>query len=237
MIPAPQLRKDLPPLPTRMKRRPVDARGYPVPWFVEWVNGVPDFRIMDGRKRARAITQRLCWLCGEPLQHEVAFVIGPMCAVNRTSAEPPCHLECATFAAIACPFLARPHMRRREAGLPEDAHSAAGVGIRRNPGVALVWVTRTYRPFNDGQGGWLLHLGDPINVRCYAEGRTASAEEIAESIRTGIPLLDAECDREPAHSVKAARAHLAREVVAACALLGIAPGLLLPPAVASEVTP
>ena len=30
------------PLPPRMMRRPVNERGFPVPWFVEWIDDKPD---------------------------------------------------------------------------------------------------------------------------------------------------------------------------------------------------
>src|SRR5215831_18617572 len=122
------LRPELPPLPRRMKALPVD-RGYPVPWFVEWIDGVPDFRIMDGRKLVRAVRERLCWVCGQPLGSFLAFTVGPMCAVNRISSEPPSHRDCAVFSAKACPFLTRPTMRRREAGRPEEAEQPGGMMI------------------------------------------------------------------------------------------------------------
>src|SRR5262245_2742625 len=101
------LRPELPPVPERMRKLPLH-RGYPVPWFVEWIEGVPDFRIMDGRKLVRAVKEKRCWVCGELMGSYLAFTIGPMCAVNRISAEPPSHRECASFSARGCPFLTRP---------------------------------------------------------------------------------------------------------------------------------
>jgi hypothetical protein len=92
-------------IPERMRRLPIDERGWLVPWFVAWVDGKPDHRAMDGAKLRDAIKRRLCWNCGQPLGARGAFVLGPMCAVNRTNAEPPNHYECARFAAIACPHL------------------------------------------------------------------------------------------------------------------------------------
>ena len=46
--------KDLPPLPRRFLGLPIDDRGYPVPWFVHWVDGKPDFRLVrpDGAVEA-----------------------------------------------------------------------------------------------------------------------------------------------------------------------------------------
>jgi hypothetical protein len=193
------LRPELPPLPDRIKRLPVDARGYPVPWFVTWENGVPEFRIMDGAKFVRAVRERLCWVCGQTLGSFLAFNIGPMCAVNRISAEPPSHRECAEFSAIACPFLSRPHMRRREGGIPAES-AGAGVMIKRNPGVALVWVTKRYELVKTEPGprrvdNTLFQMGDPTDLLCFAEGRAATVEEIRASVDSGYPLLEAEARR------------------------------------------
>ena len=54
-------------LPLRLRKLPLDPRGYPVPWFVAWVDGVPEFRAVDGRKFVQAVRAKLCWVCGEPL--------------------------------------------------------------------------------------------------------------------------------------------------------------------------
>jgi hypothetical protein len=117
-----------------------------------------------------------------------AFTIGPMCAVNRTSSEPPSHLECSRFSARNCPFLTRPRMKRvGEENLPCGAVTAAGEMIKRNPGVALVWVTKRYEAFPDGKGGTLFDIGEPHAVEWYAQGREASRAEVLESIETGLP--------------------------------------------------
>jgi hypothetical protein len=195
-----ELRPELPPLPSAMKNLPVD-RGYPVPWFVAWVDGKPDFRIMDGAKLAKAIKEQRCWTCGRPMIGLRAYVVGPMCAVNRTSAEPPSHLRCAEFSVTACPFLTRPHARRRGAGLPEESVEAGGIMIRRNPGVTLVWVTAKTQPYYDPSGGILFDIGHPSMIAWYAEGRDATREEILESMNSGMPLLLEEAEKESPDAV------------------------------------
>lgn len=193
------LRPELPPLPERMRSLPVD-RGYPVPWFVEWIEGdpprpckvgtgVPEFRIMSSERFELARRESRCWVCGEKLGRHAAFTIGPMCAVNRVSAEPPSHVECAVFSARGCPFLSRPHARRREAGMPEGTGQAAGIALMRNPGVALVFVTRDYRAFTPPGGGVLYRLGDPERCEWFCEGRPASRAEVLASIESGLPAL------------------------------------------------
>jgi hypothetical protein len=191
----------------------VDHRGFPVPWFVAWVDGEPQFPVADGDKFAIAHRCSLCWVCGGKLGRYRASVIGPMCAVNRTISEPQSHVECARFSAINCPFLSQPRMKRvNEKMLPVDAKEAAGNGIKRNPGACAVWIeTRPTTPFRVGQG-YLFRLGDPHDVEWYANGRQATREEILHSIETGLPLLESEIEREPEHRREAARADLARRV-------------------------
>ena len=187
LLPAGTIRPEIPPLPRRLRGLPV-SRGYAVPWFVAWLDGAPDFRVSDPVKWRRAIRERRCWICGEALGVHLAFVIGPMCGINRTTTEPPGHLECAIWSAQACPFLTRPHARRREVDAA-DAISPGGIPILRNPGVTLIWTTRTYRLFDDGHGKPLIEIGLPEAVRWYAEGRLATRAEVAYSVDTGYPAL------------------------------------------------
>jgi hypothetical protein len=118
----------------------------------------------------------------------LTFVIGPMCGITRTTGEPPCHLDCARWSARNCPFLSRPHMVRREDGLPDNIE-IAGIAISRNPGVTLLWTTRTFDVFDDGNGKGLISVGDPERVEWWAEGRPATREEVEHSVETGIPIL------------------------------------------------
>lgn len=203
-----EVRPDLPPLPPRIARLPVDARGYPVPWFVEWIDGKPEFRVMDGRKWKRAVEDQRCWICGEKLGTWKAFSIGPMCALNRVSAEPPSHLECAEFAARACPFLARPEAHRRENGLPDGAEAPAGEMICRNPGVSLVWVTKRYQLFwaPTGNQGYLIDIGQPSRALWFARGREATRDEVLASIESGYPALLKAAQEEGPRSVESLRA-------------------------------
>lgn len=188
-----KLRPELETLPERMRDLPLDDRGFPTPWFVAWVDGKPEFRAMDKSKWSLAIREKLCWVCGKELGQYRAFVIGPMCAITRTTTEPPCHRECAQWSARNCPFLARPHAVRREAGM-EEGKSLGGIAIKRNPGVAVIWITKSFKLFRDGAGGTLISVGDPERVEWWSQGRPATREEVEHSIETGLPILVKTCD-------------------------------------------
>lgn len=180
-------------LPENMAALPVDKHHRPVPYFASWIAGQPDFRVADGRNLARALKYGLCWVCGNPFRHgeDRAFVIGPMCAVNRVSAEPPSHRDCAVYSATMCPFLVKPGMVRRDRHLPAGTQEPAGVMLTRNPGVALVWVTgwRSWSKRDDGAGGLLFHIGDPVEALWFAQGREATRDEVLASIDSGLPTL------------------------------------------------
>jgi hypothetical protein len=190
-------REGLPNVPARIRALPVDDRGYPVPWFVAQIDGKYDFRVMDGAKLYEAIAGKICWVCGQKLGVSLAFTIGPMCALNRTIAEPPSHRECAEFSIKACPFLNQTEVKRNEKGIAEmvkekDVRLSEN-GLKRQPGAICLWLTRHYRPFyaipNDTTSELLFSLGKPDQVFWYCEGREATRAEVLSSIESGLPIL------------------------------------------------
>jgi hypothetical protein len=182
------LRSDLTALSERLERLPVH-RGYPVPWFVAWINGEPEFRAADREKWKRAVTEKLCWVCGQPLGAWLAFVLGPMCGITRTTSEPAEHRECAEWSLVNCPFLTRPSMVRRDDNLPEGIEQPPGCPLDRNPGVSLLWMTRSFSLFRAQDNRYLIRVGDPVEVGCFAEGRRATREEVERSVAGGLPKL------------------------------------------------
>ena len=222
------IRPELGALPIRLQRLPLDPRGYPVPWFVHWENGVADFRVIAPEKIVRAVREGRCWICGERRGIWGTFCLGPMCVVTRTTSEPPCHHECATYAAKNCPFLVRPHMRRREDDYTASLEgNTAGIPITRNPGVVALWTTRGFEVFADHQRRPLFKVGDPGRaVEWYAEGRAATRDETLASIKSGLPALEDGCEMESTEAARAAsHAELARLVEIAAQYL---PALVLP---------
>jgi hypothetical protein len=201
------------PVPPRLARRPRDRHHRIVPWFAAYVDGQPDHRVVRPGGIRDAVRFGLCFLCGDHLGAHQTFLIGPMCVINRVSAEPPAHRDCAEYAAQACPFLTHPHMRRRE-NLPEDTVAPDGEMNPRNPGVCVTWTTRAWskRP-----GLQLFTIGEPTAVTWWREGRTATYTEALDGVVTGLEVLKSKADedREPARAYaslleqyEAALAHL-----------------------------
>lgn len=201
-------------LPPRFRKLAIDERGFPVPYFVQWIDpmsgkpvprgqGVPDFRVLNKQHWHDCVDpkKQLCWLCGEPLGQYRTFVIGPMCSISLVTAEPPSHHECASFAVRVCPFLSNPMAKRNERDLPEHRH-VPGISIARNPGVSCLWTVKRkgsfpgYRVFEvdgrvPGSGKGLLIEINFKFAKCewYAHGRLATYEEVTKSIDTGLPAL------------------------------------------------
>ena len=200
-MPLPQ---HFPPRIAKLPRWRIMGEDYPVPFFVTWLDakgepcapkqGTPDFRVADSTKWAQCVRHSKCWICGEPLGAFKVFPIGPMCAVNKVTSEPPCHNECAMFSVQVCPFLTRPRMKRNEKGIPDLAEDPAGYNIKRNPGVTCVWITKSFRVFRapnmeGGSSHHLISIGEPTSVFWFAEGREATRAEVLASIDSGYPLL------------------------------------------------
>ena len=204
-------------MPTPMRNLRRDDVGRPVPFFVQWIDGKPDFRIMNPNSYTRCIQEGLCWLCGQRIRRTTkypVFVAGPMCVVNGTSAEPPSHYDCAAWSARACPFLVNPVKVRREAGIPEDKVGVVGgIAITRNPGVTALIAAERWHLFPDVRNGGVLVHFEPHSVEWITEGRAATSEEVLASIDSGLPALIQMAEEQDAEEGEAgAMEHLQRLV-------------------------
>lgn len=192
--------------PRYIQALPTDKRGFPVPYFTPIIDGVPDFTTADSRLIRRAHTWGLCWICGQRRGRMAAFVIGPMCSVNRISIEPPSHPECAEWASRRCPFLARPLAKRAE----QHGFTAPppGIMLEHNPGVTLIWWTLRYRmqPLDNGV---MFDIGKPERVMFRREGRDATRAEALDALNLGLPKLRALAEEEGAEAVADMNARLA----------------------------
>jgi hypothetical protein len=115
------------PMPSAVAGRPRDPRGFPVPAITPWHNGVPMFAATSTSRSLICAVERRCSICGTPLDMgpvwrvvaaEEAHAIAEARAAGRTyvnragTAEAPGHLACMLYAAMICPYLARPNARR-----------------------------------------------------------------------------------------------------------------------------
>lgn len=127
------------PIPARMAKLKLDARGYPVP-FIVLVDaaGIAQFTINDGRKTELARRLNLCGICGTKLFRGHWFVGGPISALHLHGVyfDGPLHSECARFALQVCPWLAAPkYAKRIEDARMKPENVPEGIGQLVDPTV------------------------------------------------------------------------------------------------------
>lgn len=173
----------------RIANLPRDGRGFPVPWFVAWFDGRPDFRVVHTPRYGQAWNGELCWVCGQKLGAFRAWVMGPVSLLEGATPEPPCHLECGQFAARSCPHLANPQMRRKPKNLPARAPTA-GVPVMERSGVTAIWITkgRGAQPFR-APHGVMFKLDPPSGVEWYVTGRLAARDEAQSGLFAALQFL------------------------------------------------
>jgi hypothetical protein len=115
------------PTPPAVARRPRDSRGYPVPAITPWVDDAPTFALTSTSRNLICAVERRCSICGTSLGSgpvwrvvaateaqamAAAQAAGTAYANRAGTAEAPGHLSCMLYAAMVCPYLARPNARR-----------------------------------------------------------------------------------------------------------------------------
>ena len=79
--------------------------GFPVPFTQMWIDGKPDFRVMDSERVQQCAEEKLCAICGHRLGEFAFFIGGPLSKANHLFADPAMHERCADFASRTCPFV------------------------------------------------------------------------------------------------------------------------------------
>ena len=121
------MRLDEIPTPARIAARPKDDRGYPVLAITPWENGEPQFAVTGTARIFICAVERRCSICGTEMAPgpvwrvvageeadaiETAISSGTPYANQAATVEPPGHRNCMLYAAVVCPWLARPQARR-----------------------------------------------------------------------------------------------------------------------------
>jgi hypothetical protein len=112
------------PMPAAIAARPRDARGFPVLAITPWRDGAPDFAVTSPARILVCAVERRCSICGLALgrgpvwrvvaaDEALALMADPAGLQNdAATVEPPGHRLCMLYAAVVCPWLARPNARR-----------------------------------------------------------------------------------------------------------------------------
>lgn len=120
--------------------------GYPVPFTQMWIDGKPDFRVIDAVRVEQCVREKLCAICGRPLGEFAYFIGGPRSKENHVFADPAMHERCADFASRTCPFVSGNKHGYSDSPVGGDdvvtVHIAEMVSSHR-PAIMYILKTRT----------------------------------------------------------------------------------------------
>ena len=169
-------------IPPKMKALQKDKRGYPIPFVVErFANGVPNFRFYDEDRLKIAAVERLCSICGQPLNVDIWFVGGIKTANSPSGGyiEPPVHLDCGTYALKVCPYLAFSSFKKRERSEIDDPFVKLLAG---KPSVFAMVHTLKYEIYNISANKNIIVPERPfLDIQYWIEG-VQIAEHVANAI-------------------------------------------------------
>lgn len=127
------------PIPSFLKHPKVNKNGFPIPFFVGYVDGKPDFRLLDAKKQMYCIEQKLCAICGKKLiKHSYYFISGPNGYTNKISTDPAMHRACAEYSLNVCPHLHIEKTTRRETGIEHLKQEQGAIMLDKPPMLLLV---------------------------------------------------------------------------------------------------
>jgi hypothetical protein len=147
----------VPPVPVWLVHRPT-VGGLVVPWITP--------RTQDGRylfgglhpqRQPRALTERLCQICGRRLDRPQILLLRLQDLPRQRTSEPALHPVCAAYTAAACPMVAgrmrhyRATPMRLDPNMVSAADTAARLGQPAEPWFA-VWLQR-YEATTDPRTG------------------------------------------------------------------------------------
>lgn len=79
-----------------------------IPYVVLVKDGIPQFKINDDRKTEFCIQNKLCSVCGQPVENDMWMIGGPMSAFHERGfyIDIPVHKECGEYSLVTCPYMA-----------------------------------------------------------------------------------------------------------------------------------
>jgi hypothetical protein len=189
-------------MPAAVAARPRDERGYPVPAITPWENGLPEFAATGTARSFLCAVERRCSICATPIEPgpvwrvvagveadaiEAAQRAGQSYLNRMATAEAPGHRSCMLYAAVVCPYLARPTGRRGEAVTAPGL--TAGKGTSRGLGGAVVGFAEVEFRYTDVM---LFRFAGVSEVRAHQLGEEhldALVEAVAQEQLTDRPVV------------------------------------------------
>lgn len=146
-------------IPSFLKHLKINDKGYPIPFFVAYVDGKPDFRLLDPKKQHYCIHQKLCAICGKKLfKDSYYFISGPIGYTNGVSTDPAMHRECAEYSINVCPHLHFEKSERRDKGI-EHLKNEQDCMLEQKPPMILLVKAHKFKDFrNPANEGTLIRF-------------------------------------------------------------------------------
>lgn len=146
-------------IPDFLKHLKVDQRGYPIPFFVAYVNGKPDFRMLDPAKYKYCLEQNLCSICGKKhVPKNYFFITGPIGLANGVHSDCPMHRGCAEYSLQICPHLYFEKAKRNDRGelVKIAAETTGAAGIKEKPSELFLIRADKYKTIPGPHNGILI---------------------------------------------------------------------------------
>ena len=141
-------------IPQFVSHLKIADNGYPIPFFVAYREGKPDFRLLDARKYKHCLEQGLCAICGKKnIKESLYFIAGPQGMANGISTDAPMHKVCAEYSLRVCPHLALEKAERRE---KDVSHLSNPAMVKEKPPVIFLVRTKRFEIIRNPHGGVLL---------------------------------------------------------------------------------
>jgi len=117
--------------------------GYPVPFVQMWIDGKPDFRVIDPEKSTQCVNDKLCAICGIHLGEFCWFIGGSLCKQTHLFADAPMHEHCAEFASRTCPFVSGRKEEYSKRPVDESVTTIVEMASSVRPEKMFIFKTRT----------------------------------------------------------------------------------------------
>lgn len=157
-------------VPVHMRNLKRDAYGNPRPFFISLSQSGHPFSEINAEKWEDAFRKKQCWICGQHLEDEVAFVGAPMNVTHRYFSSLPMHQDCAEYAMQVCPFMV---VKNFEGINPENDNKLEPIP---RPAMFLLGVTKSYEKFPSENGLSWIKAGEWMELYWWNFGERVVVE-------------------------------------------------------------
>jgi hypothetical protein len=161
-------------IPQQLSHLKIDSRGYPIPFFVTWIDGKPEFRFLDHKRQEMIIEKKLYHICGKKLNDDYNyFISGPIGFHNRISSDAAMHRVCAEFSLRACPhlYLQKADRRENDELAKEIIAKADDVLIKEKPQILILARASKFKPVKHNGNTYIRYTPVSFETFHYVNGK------------------------------------------------------------------